>query len=224
MRGAFLVAPPSEETLATLDGGLWPAAPRARLPWPAVLVASRTDPWCSHRQSLALASDWGADFVDAGEAGRIDAEFRPRAVAGRAAEARRLPEEAGVIRDLTRLLAEASPRLHPDAVAVVGLEGFAMPPALPDEAVIATFREAEGLTLYVDLAAAEAAGLPVAFRAAWITMSVQSALDAVGFTAAFASALARAGIACNVMAGARHDHLFVPWEQAEAAMAALRGL
>ena len=41
---------------------------------PAVLVASRTDPWSSHRQSLALASDWGADFVDAGEAGRIDAE------------------------------------------------------------------------------------------------------------------------------------------------------
>jgi uncharacterized protein len=74
VRGAFLVAPPSEETLATLDGGLWPAAPRARLPWPAVLVASRTDPWSSHRQSLALASDWGADFVDAGEAGRIDAD------------------------------------------------------------------------------------------------------------------------------------------------------
>ena len=38
------------------------------------MVASRTDPWSSHRQSLALASDWGADFIDAGEAGRIDAD------------------------------------------------------------------------------------------------------------------------------------------------------
>ena len=73
-RGAFLVAPPDDETLTMLDGGVWPQAPRARLPWPSVLVASRTDPWSSHRQSLALASDWGADFVDAGEAGRIDAD------------------------------------------------------------------------------------------------------------------------------------------------------
>ncbi len=74
VRGAFLVAPPDDETLATLDGGAWPAPPRARLPWPAMLVASRTDPWASHRRSQALATDWGADFVDAGEAGRIDAD------------------------------------------------------------------------------------------------------------------------------------------------------
>jgi predicted alpha/beta hydrolase family esterase len=74
VRGAFLVAPPSDETLATLDGGLWPGLPRARLPWPSLLVASRTDPWSSHPQSLALASDWGAEFVDAGESGRIDSD------------------------------------------------------------------------------------------------------------------------------------------------------
>lgn len=74
VRGAFLVAPPADEALATLDGGLWPELPRARLPWPSVLVASRTDPWASHGQSLALASDWGADFTDAGDAGRIDAD------------------------------------------------------------------------------------------------------------------------------------------------------
>ena len=55
-------------------------------------------------------------------------------------------------------------------------------------------------------------------------MTVASALDAVGFTAAFSGALAEAGIACNVVAGARHDHLFVPWEQAEAAMAVLSRL
>lgn len=74
VRGAFLVAPPDDDSLATLDDGLWPQTPRARLPWPSVLVASRTDPWSSHRQSLALASDWGSDFIDAGEAGRIDAD------------------------------------------------------------------------------------------------------------------------------------------------------
>jgi predicted alpha/beta hydrolase family esterase len=74
VRGAFLVAPPADDALATLDGGLWPEIPRARLPWPSVLVASRTDPLSSHRQSLALASDWGADFTDAGDSGRIDAD------------------------------------------------------------------------------------------------------------------------------------------------------
>ncbi len=74
IRGAFLVAPPADDSLETLDGGVWREAPRVRLPWPSVLLASRTDPWASHRQSLALASDWGADFVDAGEAGRIDAD------------------------------------------------------------------------------------------------------------------------------------------------------
>ncbi len=74
VRGAFLVAPPADDTLTTLDGGTWPSAPRARLPWPTLLVGSRTDPWASLSQSQALASDWGADFIDAGEAGRIDAE------------------------------------------------------------------------------------------------------------------------------------------------------
>jgi uncharacterized protein len=74
VRGAFLVAPPSDDALATIDGGVWPALPRVRLPWPSVLAASRTDPGASHLQSQALASDWGADFIDAGEVGRIDAD------------------------------------------------------------------------------------------------------------------------------------------------------
>ena len=72
--GAFLVAPPDAATLATLDDGLWPALPRARLPFPSVLVASRTDPWGSHGELEALAKAWSADFIDAGEAGRLDAD------------------------------------------------------------------------------------------------------------------------------------------------------
>ena len=72
--GAFFVAPPDAATLATLGGGLWPAPPRARLPFASVLVASRTDPWASHGESEALAQAWGAEFIDAGEAGRLDAD------------------------------------------------------------------------------------------------------------------------------------------------------
>jgi predicted alpha/beta hydrolase family esterase len=74
VRGAFLVAPPSEDALSKLDGGVWSAPPHAPLPWPSMLLASRTDPYASLRQSRALAEDWGAEFVDAGEAGRIDAD------------------------------------------------------------------------------------------------------------------------------------------------------
>ena len=125
------------------------------------------------------------------------------------------------MRDLAQLLAEASPQLHPRPIAIVALDELEIPETLPAEALIGSFREAEGLTLYVDLAAAELAGLRIAMRAAWITMTVYSALDAVGFTAAFSRALAQAGIACNVVAGARHDHIFAPWEQRLAAMAAL---
>ncbi len=89
---------------------------------------------------------------------------------------------------------------------------------------IATFREAEGLTLIVEEQRALKAGLPVLFRAAWITLTVHSDLQAVGLTAAVAAALAQAHISCNVVAAAFHDHLFVPVESGGDALAALQQL
>ena len=55
-------------------------------------------------------------------------------------------------------------------------------------------------------------------------MQVHSALDAVGFTAAFSRALSDAGIPSNVVAAHYHDHVFVPATDAERAMQALRAL
>ena len=89
---------------------------------------------------------------------------------------------------------------------------------------VATIQEPEGLTVIVEEARARQANLTVLFRAAWITLSVHSDLQAVGLTAAFSSVLAQAGISCNVVAGAYHDHLFVPVEAAERALAALCAL
>ena len=89
---------------------------------------------------------------------------------------------------------------------------------------VATFREAEGLTLIVEEERALKAGLPVLFRAAWITLTVHSDLQAVGLTAAVASALAQAHISCNVVAAAFHDHLFVPVESGDEALAVLQRL
>jgi hypothetical protein len=91
-------------------------------------------------------------------------------------------------------------------------------------APVVTVREQEGLTLVVPEEQAVAAGVPVLFRAAWISLTVHSDLAAIGLTAAFSSALGGAGISCNVVAGAFHDHIFVPVEQAEHALAVLRTL
>ena len=71
------------------------------------------------------------------------------------------------------------------------------------------------MTLVLEKQQAEAAGLKYDFPSAWITLRVQSKLSAVGLTAAVSTALARAGIACNMFAGFHHDHIFVPVEEAE---------
>jgi Uncharacterized protein conserved in bacteria len=49
-------------------------------------------------------------------------------------------------------------------------------------------------------------------------------LGCVGLTAAFARALGYSGISCNVVAGAYHDHIFVPLESAQTAMQVLHQL
>ena len=59
---------------------------------------------------------------------------------------------------------------------------------------------------------------------AQITLQVRSALDGVGLTAAVSGALARAGIACNVIAAVHHDHLFVPEGRVDEALQILRAL
>lgn len=89
---------------------------------------------------------------------------------------------------------------------------------------VAMVSEAEGLTLVLPEEQAINAGFSVLLRAAWITLTVHSVLQAVGLTAAFATALAQHSISCNVVAGAYHDHLFVPSEQAQQALAVLQAL
>lgn len=125
------------------------------------------------------------------------------------------------VSDLATLLRSMEPELHAGVyaycVAPHGTDVSALSP-------VATVAEAEGLTLVLPEAQAVQAGYTVLFRAAWITLTVHSDLQAVGLTAAFSTALGQAGISCNVVAGAYHDHIFVPVEQAQPAMAALRAL
>jgi hypothetical protein len=90
--------------------------------------------------------------------------------------------------------------------------------------VVAFIRETEGLSLVVEESFALEQGLEPEFRCAWITLNVNSDLAAVGLTAAFATALGRVGVSCNVVAGLSHDHIFVPVDQAQLAMFELRAL
>lgn len=93
-----------------------------------------------------------------------------------------------------------------------------------DLEAVMRFREAEGWTLVLARAQAERAGLEPVFPCAWLTLRVHSSLRAVGLTAAVATALADAGIACNAVAAYHHDHLFVPLDRADKAIEILRRL
>jgi hypothetical protein len=89
---------------------------------------------------------------------------------------------------------------------------------------LATFVEEEGLSLILSDADAAEVGLPTDMPMARITLTVHSALDGVGLTAAVATALADAGIPCNMVAAFHHDHAFVPLADAPRALAILTAL
>ncbi|NWL08195.1 MULTISPECIES: ACT domain-containing protein [Pseudomonas] len=90
--------------------------------------------------------------------------------------------------------------------------------------VLGTFREKEGFTVIIERERADALGLEYNFVAAWITLTIHSALDAVGLTAAFATALGKAGLSCNVIAAFYHDHIFVAKDDAAKAIDVLQAL
>ena len=74
--GAFLVAPPSEEVMRempAIDAAFLPL-PRARLPFPAILVGSADDPYAAPEFTRQRAGDIGARFIDAGAAGHINVD------------------------------------------------------------------------------------------------------------------------------------------------------
>ena len=89
---------------------------------------------------------------------------------------------------------------------------------------LAVFGEDEGTSLILPDEVARDLGFAVEMPMSRITLSVHSALDGVGLTAAVASALAEAHIPCNVVAAYHHDHVFVPEELAEGAMSILQNV
>lgn len=75
VKGALLVAPGDVER-ADLRQHLpgWSPIALQPLPFPAVLVGSRNDPFCRPERAQTFANAWGARWVDQGDAGHINAE------------------------------------------------------------------------------------------------------------------------------------------------------
>lgn len=74
--GAFLVAPPGETALIgipAIDPAFRPY-PTDPLPFPSILVGSHDDPFVGIEESATLSAAWGSAFIDAGNAGHINAD------------------------------------------------------------------------------------------------------------------------------------------------------
>lgn len=125
-------------------------------------------------------------------------------------------------KNLAKLLGGMEPRLQNEIYVFATIPpGESLPPSLQP---IMIFREAEGLTAIVPEAEAEGAGLRGVFRCRMITLEIHSSLEAVGFLAAITAQLAAAGLGVNPVSAFHHDHLFVPADRAEEAVAVLERL
>lgn len=124
-------------------------------------------------------------------------------------------------RDLEALIVNMKTELDPETFVFVTLIDRAIPAGITPKMI---FQEAEGTTLIVTRAQAEAVDLAFQFPCRMITLNVHSALEAVGFIASIATKLAAAGMGVNPVAGFYHDHLFVPEGREDDAMALLQSM
>jgi predicted alpha/beta hydrolase family esterase len=74
VRGAFLVAPPDVDDPAVVPAieRSFAPVPRDPLPFPSLLVASRSDPYCAYARAEDIAFAWGSALLDAGDAGHLN--------------------------------------------------------------------------------------------------------------------------------------------------------
>ena len=75
VQGALLVAPGDVERPELSDRlPGWAPISRQPLPFKSILVGSQNDPYCRADRAQALAQDWGAQWLDLGLAGHINAD------------------------------------------------------------------------------------------------------------------------------------------------------
>lgn len=80
VHAALLATPPDFDkpmpagypTLAALEAAGWLPVPRAPLPFPSIVAASRNDPLARFERVAELAQGWGSTLVDLGEVGHLN--------------------------------------------------------------------------------------------------------------------------------------------------------
>lgn len=125
------------------------------------------------------------------------------------------------ITNLEQLIANMEPVLNEGAYVFAAVSDIS---SIPRSMTICEMKEKEGMTVVLTKEDAQNLGISFDFVAAWITLNIHSALEAVGLTAAFATALGENNISCNVIAGYYHDHIFVDVKDKEKAMEVLLGM
>ncbi|MGR3615477.1 MAG: ACT domain-containing protein [Paracoccaceae bacterium] len=128
-----------------------------------------------------------------------------------------------VVKSAQGMIAGMSPVVRDGVFVFTSLQDETKAAALAAHA-LASYREAEGISLILPIAVAERAAVPVDQLMRCITLNVYSALDGVGLTAAVATALAAANIPCNMVAAYHHDHVFVPADLCDRAVGVLHDL
>ncbi len=128
-----------------------------------------------------------------------------------------------VIRDTHAMLAGMKPVLTPGEFVFCTTRDAELIARIGASA-LGWFREDEGTALVLTRNDAKSLGFDDGMPMRRIVLEVFSALDGIGLTASVAVALAAQGIACNMIAGYHHDHVFVPSAMAERAVAVLREL
>lgn len=129
-----------------------------------------------------------------------------------------LPNDSMREKDLSVLLRSLAPVLGREIYTFATVSDDELPKI---DQPVATFREREGISIICLLATAQGLALKHEGEFRMISLGVESSLAAVGLTARVATALAARNLPCNVVAAFYHDHLLVPAERAEEALAIL---
>ncbi len=122
---------------------------------------------------------------------------------------------------INMLIKNLAPKLNQGQFVFITTEN---PVDISASEIICQFKEKEGITIIMERELADKKGFSYSYVAAWITLTVHSSLEAVGLTAKVSAALAEECISCNAVAAYHHDHIFVPYRDADRAVSILRKL